>query len=87
MASALLAGEAVAAFVLAAGLLFNYGDWRRQNGVVTAAVLLAWFFSLLIVFVLPLDVSSVKTISVSYQTCIINLIICRRCFGSAWKRR
>jgi len=59
MASALLAAEAVAAFVLAAGLLFNYGDWRRQNAVVTAAVLLAWFFSLLIVFVLPLDVSSV----------------------------
>ena len=38
--------------------LFRYSDWMRQPALVTLAVLVAWYFSFLIVFVIPLDVSN-----------------------------
>lgn len=50
--------DVVVTFCLAAGLLYRYGNWQRHNVLVTIAVLIAWYFSLLIIFVLPLDVSS-----------------------------
>ncbi|KAJ9587596.1 hypothetical protein L9F63_018978, partial [Diploptera punctata] len=46
-------------FCLAACLLFRYGNWMKHHIIVTIAVLIAWYFSFLIIFVLPLDVSSV----------------------------
>jgi hypothetical protein len=36
----------------------RYGDVYRQPVLVTFAVLVAWSFSFLIIFILPLDVSS-----------------------------
>ncbi|KOX74486.1 LMBR1 domain-containing protein 2 [Melipona quadrifasciata] len=50
--------EIVAAFCLAATLLYKYGNIFRHHIIVTVSVLIAWYFSLLIIFILPLDVSS-----------------------------
>lgn len=43
-------------FLLAAVVLYRYGNWFRHRIVVTLVVLLAWYFSFMIIFVLPLDV-------------------------------
>nr|XP_034187160.1 LMBR1 domain-containing protein 2 homolog [Osmia lignaria] len=50
--------EIVVAFCLAATLLYKYGNIFRHHIIVTVSVLIAWYFSLLIIFILPLDVSS-----------------------------
>lgn len=52
--------EVVVTFCLAAGLLYKYGNWLKHHIIVTVAVLVAWYFSFLIIFILPLDVSSVS---------------------------
>ncbi|KAG7212051.1 hypothetical protein KM043_012407 [Ampulex compressa] len=49
--------ESVTAFCCAATLLYKYGNIFRHHTIVTLSVLVAWYFSLLIVFILPLDVS------------------------------
>lgn len=54
--------------LLATTVLYRYGNWFRHHVIVTAVVLLAWCFSLLIIFILPLDV-----ISVSITMCFIFL--------------
>ena len=54
--------EIVATFCVAAALLYRYGDWRNHHVFVTVSVLIAWYFSLIIVFVLPMDVSRVRTL-------------------------
>ncbi|XP_050544432.1 LMBR1 domain-containing protein 2 homolog isoform X2 [Daktulosphaira vitifoliae] len=46
-------------------LLNRYGNWKTQNVVVTIAVLISWYFSLLIIFVLPIDISLA-----TYRKCI-----------------
>lgn len=61
-----LVTEIVFAFILAASILYRYGNWFRHHIFVTLSVLLAWYFSFLIIFVLPLDVSSVSIYSSSY---------------------
>ncbi|XP_058791074.1 LMBR1 domain-containing protein 2 homolog [Phymastichus coffea] len=58
MSFAPLVTEIILAFCLAATLLYKYGNVFRQHPIVTLSVLIAWYFSLLIIFVLPLDVSS-----------------------------
>ncbi|XP_065215486.1 LMBR1 domain-containing protein 2 homolog [Planococcus citri] len=50
--------EIVVVFVITALLLHKYGDWKRQNAMIILVVLISWYFSLLTVFVLPLDISS-----------------------------
>ncbi|KAK3882291.1 hypothetical protein Pcinc_013321 [Petrolisthes cinctipes] len=50
--------EVMVTFMLAAVVLFRYGNWYRHHLLVTVAVLIAWYFSMLIVFILPLDVSN-----------------------------
>ncbi|KAF5274003.1 hypothetical protein FQA39_LY01118 [Lamprigera yunnana] len=52
-------------FILAASILYRYGNWFRHHIFVTLVVLLAWYFSFLIIFVLPLDV-----ISTVYRQCL-----------------
>ncbi|XP_043463413.1 LMBR1 domain-containing protein 2 homolog [Leptopilina heterotoma] len=59
--------EVTLAFCLAVTLLYRYGNPFRQHIVVTLSVLIAWYFSLLIIFVLPLDVSSTV-----YRQCTSN---------------
>ncbi|CAB3380908.1 LMBR1 domain-containing protein 2 homolog isoform X2 [Cloeon dipterum] len=68
MALGPLLAEVVVTFVLAACLLFRYGNWFKHHVIVTASVLVAWYFSFLIIFVLPLDVSSTV-----YRQCMQSL--------------
>nr|CAG4643818.1 EOG090X03B7 [Lepidurus arcticus] len=58
MATTPLIVEIICTFFLAATLLYRYGNWFRHHIIVTGAVLLAWYFSFLIAFLLPLDVTS-----------------------------
>ncbi|XP_028851846.1 G-protein coupled receptor-associated protein LMBRD2a isoform X2 [Denticeps clupeoides] len=67
MSGAALVVEVLVAFFLALFLLHRYGDFRKQQRMVLFATLLAWFLCFLIVFTLPLDVST----SV-YNQCNIN---------------
>ncbi|XP_071488144.1 G-protein coupled receptor-associated protein LMBRD2-like [Diadema antillarum] len=53
-----LVTEILCVFVLAAYLLHKYGDWRKQHPVVTLTTFISWYFSLIIVFILPLDVTT-----------------------------
>lgn len=60
MTVGIFTAEVVFAFILTTVLLNRYGSWKTQNVVVTIAVLIAWYFSLLIIFVLPIDISLVS---------------------------
>ncbi|KAL0277226.1 UNVERIFIED_CONTAM: hypothetical protein PYX00_004584 [Menopon gallinae] len=53
-----LVADVSIAFLIAACLLYRYGNWFRHHIIVTLAVLMSWYFSFLIIFVLPLDVSA-----------------------------
>ena len=59
--------EAAFSLLLAASLLWKYGDFRRQNPLVSVSTLLVWFLSFFIIFVLPVDVSSAF-----YHLCLDN---------------
>lgn len=65
MAAGIFVLDIVATLALSGALLYSYGDWLRQRLFVTLAVLVAWYFSFLIIFVLPLDVSST-----AYRQCV-----------------
>ncbi|KAL2091756.1 hypothetical protein ACEWY4_011554 [Coilia grayii] len=67
MSGVALGVEIVVVFFLALFLLHRYGDFRKQHRMVLFATLLAWFLCFLIVFILPLDVST----SI-YNQCKIN---------------
>ena len=62
--------EAVFSLLLAAALLWKYGDFRRQNPLVSVSTLVVWFLSFFIIFVLPVDVSSAF-----YHLCLDNVNI------------
>lgn len=49
--------------ILAGVSLYRYGNIQRQHPVVTLSVLIAWCFSFMIVFTIPLDVTSVSLLS------------------------
>ncbi|MEQ2205182.1 LMBR1 domain-containing protein 2-B, partial [Xenoophorus captivus] len=65
MSGAALGIEIVLVFFLALFLLHRYGDFKKQQRMVLFGTLLAWYLCFLIVFILPLDVST--TI---YRQCI-----------------
>ncbi|KAB0397772.1 hypothetical protein E2I00_011041, partial [Balaenoptera physalus] len=50
--------EIVFVFFLALFLLHRYGDFKKQHRLVIVGTLLAWYLCFLIVFILPLDVST-----------------------------
>ncbi len=50
--------DVISALIISGYLLYSYSDWFRQRIAVTLAVLVAWYFSFLIVLVLPLDISA-----------------------------
>lgn len=56
----LLVFGVVVALTLATASLYRYGNVQRQHPLVTLSVLIAWCFSFLIVFTIPLDVTSVS---------------------------
>ena len=39
--------------------LYRCGNYRQQHPITTGAVFIAWFFSVLTVFILPFDISLV----------------------------
>ena len=47
-------------FIIAC-LHYHYGNWRKHHIIVTVATFLSWFLPSMIIFVLPIDVSSVST--------------------------
>lgn len=57
----------VVVFFLAFYLLQRYGDLRRQHWMVLSGTLLSWYLCFLIIFILPLDVST--TI---YNQCLLD---------------
>lgn len=65
MSAGPLVVETIVTFCLAALLLNKYGNWRRQHVIVSISVLIAWYFSFLIAFILPLDVSLT-----AYRQCV-----------------
>ena len=65
MAQGVFAFDVIVTLLLSGGLLWNYGNWMKHHLLVTLTVLLAWYFSLMIVFVIPLDVSST-----SFRQCV-----------------
>lgn len=67
MAYTLFVIEIISAFILAATLLYRYGDCYRNHILVTVSVLIAWTFSFVIMFILPLDVSSVSIVKLNNQ--------------------
>jgi hypothetical protein len=40
--------------------LYRCGNYRRQHPITTGAVFIAWLFSVLFIFLLPLDISHVN---------------------------
>jgi len=56
-------------FCVIACLHYHYGNWRKHHIIVTVATFLSWFLPTMIIFVLPVDVSSVST------TVLFSLII------------
>lgn len=59
MSGAALAVVVVVGFFLAFFLLQRYGDLRKQQWMVLLGTLLSWYLCFLIIFILPLDVSTV----------------------------
>jgi len=63
MASAapgILTVEGIVAFVTALFMVYRYSNLRKQNPLVTGTTLLIWFLSFFVVFLLPVDVTSVS---------------------------
>lgn len=56
----LLTFGVIGSLFLASLMLYRYGNIPRQHILVTLSVLTAWCFSFLIVFTIPLDVTSVN---------------------------
>ncbi|KAG8011967.1 LMBR1 domain-containing protein 2 [Nibea albiflora] len=67
MSGTALAVVVVVVFLLALYLLYRYGDLRKQQRMVLLGTLLSWYLCFLIVFILPLDVST--TI---YKQCLLD---------------
>lgn len=67
VAPILLTVESLVSFCLAIFLLYKYGDIRRQNILVTILTLTIWFMSFVVIFLLPIDVSSAF-----YNDCLVN---------------
>lgn len=52
--------EVTGLFLIVAYLLHQYADFRRQNLLVLIATFVSWYFSFMIVVLLPLDISMVN---------------------------
>lgn len=77
MSGAALAVVVVVVFFLAFFLLQRYGDLRKQQWMVLLGTLLSWYLCFLIIFILPLDVSTVcttdtSTVSLTFSHVLMN---------------
>lgn len=69
----------VVALLLATVSIYRYGNVQRQHPIVTLSVLIAWSFSFLIVFIIPLDVTSVrKSTSIAESKVNFLILLCFR---------
>ncbi|RWS01916.1 LMBR1 domain-containing protein 2-like protein [Dinothrombium tinctorium] len=59
-----LTAEIIVTFVLSSSLLYRYSNWNNQNVITTLSVFVAWFFSFVVIFILPLDISTT-----AYEQC------------------
>uniref|UniRef100_A0A672S6K4 LMBR1 domain-containing protein 2-B-like n=1 Tax=Sinocyclocheilus grahami TaxID=75366 RepID=A0A672S6K4_SINGR len=88
MSGAALGIEIVVVFFLALFLLHRYGDFKKQQRMVLFGTLLAWYLCFLIVFILPLDVStpiySVRPVMIEHKTLILH--VCELLFCSFSQR-
>lgn len=57
--------EVLVLFFMVLYLLFKYADFRRQNKLVLFATFISWYFSFMIIVLLPLDISLT-----TYRQCI-----------------
>lgn len=58
MSAGPFAVEFIVVFIATLLILHQYGNLRKQHFLVSLAVFTSWFFSFLIIFILPLDVSN-----------------------------
>lgn len=59
--------ETLACFILATALLHRYSDMVNNNIVTVVGVFISWFFSFMVIFLLPADLTST-----AYRQCLIN---------------
>jgi hypothetical protein len=60
MSAAPLIVEIISVFLAVLYLLHRYSNFKEQNKITLTATFIAWYFSFLIVILLPLDISLVK---------------------------
>lgn len=60
MSAAPLIVEIVGLFLIVLYLLNRYSNFRQQNVITLIATFIAWYFSFMIIFLLPLDISLVS---------------------------
>ncbi|KAK6103701.1 LMBR1-like membrane family protein [Brugia pahangi] len=92
MGAGILVLELIAVFFLTLLLLNKYGNWRRQHFIVTISTFIGWFFSFIIIFILPLDIAITfynrclleeAQLSVKKDLSVINITdaVCRKPIG------
>jgi hypothetical protein len=59
MSSAAFIFDIILSCLITLIFLYRCGNFRRQHPITTFTVFVSWFFSIIFVFVLPLDVSLV----------------------------
>lgn len=52
--------EITSLFIIVLYLLNKYSDLRQQNKITLIGTFIAWYFSFMIVFLLPMDISLVS---------------------------
>ncbi|KAK0416236.1 hypothetical protein QR680_012366 [Steinernema hermaphroditum] len=57
MSASALVAPLVIVFLLVLALLNKYGNFRKQTVLVSVSTFVGWYFSFLIIFILPLDIS------------------------------
>jgi len=60
MSAVLLSIDIVLVFCFTAFIHFHYGSWQKHHILVTLTTFVSWYFPFMIVFVMPIDVSSVS---------------------------
>ena len=51
--------EVISLFLIVLFLLHKYSNFKQQNVITLVAVFIAWYFSFMIIVLLPLDISLV----------------------------
>lgn len=85
--------QLVSVFFATLFLLHRYGNWRKQHVFVTVSTFVGWYFSFLIVLLLPLDIAivsfveSIKAIYEKWDFIYIKVIFRHSIENASWKNR